>query len=142
MTPNKPSDSSSWTDDEGEVMCKDISDLQKKIVTMTEMMSDSQRKVEAKLEAMMNSKMDSLKVDIMEGLQVLLQERYHESDNISHEIHEEDTEKVNHAWRNLGSGLRTNHIPKIDMRKFDGKDPITWILQMEQFFDLHQVTSL
>ena len=59
-----------------------------------------------------------------------------------HEIHEEDTEKVNHAWRNLGSGLRTNHIPNIDMRKFDGKDPITWILQMEQFFDLHQVTSL
>ena len=94
MTPNKPSDRSTWTDDEGEEMRKDISDLQKKIVTkevMTEMMSDSQRKVEAKLEAMMNSKMDGLKVDIMEGLKVLLQERHHESDNISHEIHEEDT---------------------------------------------------
>jgi hypothetical protein len=25
------------------------------------------------------------------------------------------------------------------MMKFDGKDPITWILQMEQFFDLHNV---
>jgi hypothetical protein len=25
------------------------------------------------------------------------------------------------------------------MRKFDGKDPITWILQMEQLFDLHDV---
>jgi hypothetical protein len=25
------------------------------------------------------------------------------------------------------------------MRKFDGKDPIAWILQMEQFFDLHNV---
>jgi hypothetical protein len=25
------------------------------------------------------------------------------------------------------------------MRKFDGKDPITWILLMEQFFDLHNV---
>jgi hypothetical protein len=25
------------------------------------------------------------------------------------------------------------------MRKFDGKDPITWILQMEQFFDIHNV---
>jgi hypothetical protein len=33
-------------------------------------------------------------------------------------------------------------IPKIDMRKFDGKDPITWIFQMEQFFDLHQVPTL
>jgi hypothetical protein len=25
------------------------------------------------------------------------------------------------------------------MRKFDGKDPITWILQMEQLFHLHDV---
>ena len=108
MTPNKPSDKSAWSDDEGEEMRKDRSDLQKKIVTkevMTEMMSDSQRKVEAKLEVMMNSKMDSLKVDIMEGLQVLLQQRHHESDNISRDIHEEDIEKVNHEWRNLGCGL-------------------------------------
>ena len=28
------------------------------------------------------------------------------------------------------------------MRKFDGEDPITWIFQMEQFFDLHQVPSM
>jgi hypothetical protein len=28
------------------------------------------------------------------------------------------------------------------MSKFDGKDPITWIFQMEQFFDLHQVPTL
>jgi hypothetical protein len=25
------------------------------------------------------------------------------------------------------------------MLKFDGKDPIRWILHMEQFFDLHNV---
>jgi hypothetical protein len=25
------------------------------------------------------------------------------------------------------------------MRKFDGKEPIIWILQMEKFFDLHNV---
>jgi hypothetical protein len=35
--------------------------------------------------------------------------------------------------------LNTNHFPKIEMRKFDGKDPITWILQMEQLFYLHDV---
>ena len=28
------------------------------------------------------------------------------------------------------------------MSKFDGKDPITWIFQMEKFFDLHQVPNL
>jgi hypothetical protein len=27
------------------------------------------------------------------------------------------------------------------MRKFDGKDPITWILHIEQFFDLHNVPN-
>ena len=26
---------------------------------------------------------------------------------------------------------------KSKMRKFDGKDPVNWILQMEQYFDLH-----
>ena len=28
------------------------------------------------------------------------------------------------------------------MKKFDGKDPITWIFQMDQFFDIHQVPNL
>ena len=28
------------------------------------------------------------------------------------------------------------------MGNFDGKDPITWIFQMGQFFDLHQVPTL
>jgi hypothetical protein len=32
-TPNKLPDSTTWTLDEGEEMCRDINDLQKKIVT-------------------------------------------------------------------------------------------------------------
>jgi hypothetical protein len=137
-TPNNPSDSPTWTLDEGEEMCKDIDDLQKKAVTKDELqrMMDS---TEAKLEAMMDTKMDGLKGEIMEGLKKFLIERPPESDNVSHEIHDEDTRKMNQDWRNSSFGLKTNHFPKIDMRKFDGKDPITWILQMEQFFDLHDV---
>ena len=48
-------------------MCKDVYDLQKKAVTKDELqrMMDS---TEAKLEAMMDTKMDGLKEDIMEGL--------------------------------------------------------------------------
>ena len=42
----------------------------------------------------------------------------------------------NQAWSSRGIQL-----PKIDMRKFDGKDPITWIFQMAHFFDLHQVPT-
>jgi hypothetical protein len=30
---------------------------------------------------------------------------------------------VNQEWRNSNFGLKTNHVPKIDMRKFDGQGP-------------------
>jgi hypothetical protein len=129
-TPNKPPENPTWTLDEGEEMRRDINDLQKKIVTKDEL-----QEMEAKLEA----KMDGLKEEIMEGLKIFVIERTLESENVSHEIHDEDTRKVNQEWRKFNFGLKTNHVPKIDMRKFDGKDPITWILQMEQLFDLHNV---
>jgi hypothetical protein len=118
-------------------MRRDINELQKKTVIKDELqeMMDS---MEAKLEAI-NTKMNGLKREIMEGLKNFLIERIPESENVSHETHDEDTRKVNQEWRNSNFGLKTNHVPKIDMRKFDGKDPITWILQMEQFFDLHNV---
>jgi hypothetical protein len=43
----------------------------------------------------------------------------------------------NHGW--FPRGIQP---PKIDMRKFDDKDPITWIFQIEHLFDLHQVPNL
>ena len=43
-----------------------------------------------------------------------------------------------YSWRSMVYSIGKEHgqnrgptIPKIDMRKFDGKDPITWILHME-----------
>jgi hypothetical protein len=137
-TPNNPSDSPTWTLDEGEEMHRDINDLQKKAVKKDELqgMMDSN---EANMEAIMDTKMDGLKGEIMEGLEKFQTERPPESDNVSHEIHDVDRRKMNQDWRNSNFGLNTNHFTKIDMSKFDGKDPITWILHMEQFFDLHDV---
>ena len=43
---------------------------------------------------------------------------------------------------NQGWFPRGIQLPKIYMRKFEGEDPITWIFQMEKFFDLHQVPNL
>ena len=43
---------------------------------------------------------------------------------------------------NQGWSTRGLQLPKINMRKFDRKDPITWIFHMEQFFDIHQVPNL
>jgi gas vesicle protein len=122
-TPNKPPENPTWTLDEGEEMRRDINDLQKKIVKKDEL----------------QEMMEGLKGEIMEVLKNFVTKKTPESENASHEIHDEDTRKVNQEWRNSNFGLKTNHVPKIDMRKFDGKDPITWILQMEQFFDLHNV---
>jgi hypothetical protein len=42
----------------------------------------------------------------------------------------------------LNAAPRNYLIPKIDMGKFDSKDPIAWIFQMEKLFDLHQVPTL
>jgi len=44
---------------------------------------------------------------------------------------------MNYDFRDYNVGFKTHHIPKIDIQKFDGKDSVTWILQMEQFSDLH-----
>jgi hypothetical protein len=129
-TPNKTPYNPTSTLDEGEEMRRDINDLQKKIVTKDELQD-----MESKLEA----KMDGLKEEIIEVLKNFVIEKTLEGENASHEIHDEDTRKVNQEWRNSNFGLNTNHVPKIDMRKFDGKDPMTCILQIEQFFDLHNV---
>ena len=49
---------------------------------------------------------------------------------------------VIHYNDRFNSGPRYYFIPNIDMQNFDGKDPITWIFQMEQLFDLHQVPTM
>jgi gas vesicle protein len=112
-TPNKPPENPTWTLDEVEEMCRDINELQNKMDSM---------------EAKLDTKIDGLKGEIMEVLKNLVTEKTPESENASHEIHDVDTRKVNQEWRNSNFGLKTNHVPKIDMRKFDGKDPVTWIL--------------
>jgi hypothetical protein len=81
-TPNKPPNNPTWTLDEGEEMLRDINDLQKKTVTKYELqeMMDS---TEAKFEAI-NTKMDTLKGEIMEVLKNFVTERTPESENASH----------------------------------------------------------
>jgi gas vesicle protein len=114
-TPNKPLENPTRNLDEGEEIRRDINDLQKKIVTKDEL-----QKI-----------MEGLKGEIMEVLKNFVTEKTLESESASHEIHNEDTRKLNQEWRNSNFGLKTNRVPKIDMRKFDGKDLITQILRME-----------
>ena len=76
-------------------MRRDINDLQKKIVTKDEL----------------HKMMEGLKGEIMEILKNFVTEKTPESENASHEIHDEDTRKVNQEWRNSNFGLKTNHVP-------------------------------
>jgi hypothetical protein len=89
-TPTKPPKNPTWTLDEGEEMRRDINDLQKKIVTKDEL-QEMMDLMEAKLDA----KMDGLKGEIMEVLKIFVTEKTPESGNAFHEIHDEDTRKVN-----------------------------------------------
>ena len=85
----------------------------------------------------LKAEMEGLK----EGLTKLIQEMIPNDENIVEETHDENKINVNHDFINSNVGWKTHHIPKIDMRNFDGKDPITWILNMEQYFDLNNVQN-
>jgi gas vesicle protein len=91
-TPNKPLENPTWTLHEGEEMRRDINDLQKKIITKDEL----------------QEMMEGLKREIMEVLKNFRTEKTPESEKASHEIHDEDTRKVNQEWRNSNFRLNTN----------------------------------
>jgi len=117
------------TYEEEEEMQHDIAKLRDQV----QQVSLAQKGTEAKMEA----KMDDLKTDMndlktdMDELKKLLQERVTNGERVVKETHDENKRNVNHDSTDSNVGSKTHHIPKIDMRKFDGKDPTTWILQME-----------
>ena len=92
--------------------------------------------MDAKIDGM-DDKMEELKINMNK----LLQEMVTHGERVVKETHDENKRNVNHDSIDSNVGSKTHHIPKIDMRKFDGKDPATWILQMEQFFDLNNVQN-
>ena len=83
---------------------------------------------------------NDLKVDI-KGLAKLIQETFPNGKNIVEETHDETKINVNRDFINSNVGWKNHHIPNMDMRNFDGKDLVKWILQMEQYFDLNNVQN-
>ena len=122
------------THEEEEEMQHDISKLRDQVQQVllaqngTESKMDSLEKgVEAKMNDV-EAKMDDLKIDLktnMEELKKLLQERVTNGERVVKETHDENKRNVNHDSIDSNVGLKTHHIQKIDMRKFDGKDPAT-----------------
>ena len=82
---------------------------------------------------------NDLKTD-MEGLMKrLIQEMIPNGRKIVEETHDENKINVNRDFIKCNFGWKNHHIPKIDLMNFDGKDPVTWILQMDKYFDLNNV---
>ena len=83
---------------------------------------------------------DNIK-NMKNDLEKLIQEMFPNGEKIVEETHDENKINVNHDFINSNVGLKNHHIPKTDMRNIDGKDPITWILYIEQYFDLNNVQN-
>jgi len=151
-TPSREPESSNMTHEEEEEMLHDISRLQEQV----QQMSRSQKLTEAKINGMeskikaVEAKMDDWKTDLkgdMEEFNIDLntnlktgmtdmktdltnfpQEILTNGEKVVKETHDANKSNVNHDIIDFNVGSKTHHIPKIDMRKFDGKDPATWIL--------------
>ena len=111
-----------------------------KIKGMEAKMDDSKTNLKrdmADLKTDLKTDMDKLKINMNK----LLQEMGTKGERVLKETRDENKRNVNHDSIDANARLKTHHIPKIDMRKFYGKDPATWILQMEQFFDLNNVQN-
>ena len=78
---------------------------------------------------------------LKEGLEKLLQEKLPNGEKVVEETHDEKKINVNRDLINLNFGWKTYHIPKMDIRKFDGKDLVTWILHMDKYFDLNNMKN-
>ena len=103
-------------------------------------MDDMEANIDEKMKDNMENMNNDLKVDI-KGLENLIEEMFLNGENIVEETDDENKINVNRDFINSNVGWKNHHIPKMDIRKFDGEDPITWILQMEQYFDLNNVQN-
>ena len=137
-------------------MRKDIYDFQEKTKVDLEAM---ERRIEDKMELLQQStkyENEKLMKEMKEFFSQTQNGGSNQSDNVFQGTHDENKrdDNVTIGFQNLDrsspnnndhqyciSGPRNYHIPKIGMRKFDGKDALTWICQMEHFFDLHQLLS-
>jgi len=95
-------------------------------------MDDIDEKMKDNMEDMKND-LKSYIEGLKDRLTNLFQEMIPNGKKIVEETHNENKIIVNRDFINSNFGWKTHNIPKMYMRKFDGKDPITWILQMEQY---------
>ena len=104
--------------------------LEAKMDGLKKGVEDKMNDVEEKMDDM-EAKMDDMQAktdDLKTYLTNFLQEIITNGERVVKETHDENKINANHDFIDSNIGLKNHHVPKIDMRKFDGKDPGTWIL--------------
>ena len=148
-----------------ESMETNMGNLEKKLEMNMGNLEKNMGNMEKKLEESMETNMGSMKkmekleesIEIIVNLMQHPKEKLPNDDKVGQGTHDEINsshfEKPSFSKSTLG-GFDSNtgsnqgwfprgiQLPNIDMRKFDGKDPITWIFRMDQFFDLQQVPNI
>ena len=153
--PVKPPEGSTMIHEESEDMSFRVSQLEHNFKGMEKKLEESMEKNMGNMKQRMEKLEESME-KIVNRIQHT-EEKLPNGDNVGQGTHDdrnsshfEQPSFSKHTLGGFNSNTRSNQgwfprgiqLPKIDMRKFDGKDPITWIFQMEQFFDLHQVPNL
>jgi hypothetical protein len=125
---------------------------------------NTQRQIEINMENMdqrwniwnrkMDQKMEYMEQKMVARLIQTLDERLPKSDNVTegtHEnkgsIHVEQPSINKHIPGGFNSNIGANHgwvpkgihFPKVELRKFDGTYVFTWVNQIEQYFELHNI---
>jgi len=93
-------------------------------------MDGIEEKMKANMEELKNGLKEYME-GLKEGLTKFLQEMLPNGEKVLNETRDEKKMNVSHDSRDSNFGLKTYHIPKINMNKFYGKEPVTWMLQME-----------
>ena len=99
--------------------------LKKGVEAKMDGLNNGMENIEEKMKDSMEDMKNDLKADMegfKEGLTKLLQEMLPNGENVFYESHDGDKRNFNHDFIDSNIGLKTHHIPNIDMRKFDGKD--------------------
>ena len=97
--------------------------MEAKMNGMESKIDDMEAKMDV-IEAKLKGNMEDLKIDLTK----LLQEMLINGKRVVNETHDENKRNVSHDFIDSNIGLKSHHVPKMDMRKFDGKDPVTCII--------------
>jgi hypothetical protein len=117
---------------------------------MEKKMDENRDQMEKKMDKTMEELKNSMSTILLHTLDEILSQRDIRTQGNHVNLREINIEPQNHDY---SSCPNTHHqgfhstpmnylIPKINMREFDGKDNIAWILYRDKFIDLQQVPIL